>query len=72
LLVNGGGEPARECAFVEVMDMLSDMDTSSLDGVPGKLIEVTLAFLRACLFASILGRVGAMVGTGGIISSFGV
>jgi hypothetical protein len=54
------------------MDMLSDIDTISLAGVPGKLIEVTLAFLRACLLASTFGRLGAAAGTGGGCSSFDV
>ena len=58
---------------VEVMEMLSEIDTRSLEGVPGGLREARLGFRDGNLFPKLdAGSVGVENGCGGGVSALGV
>ena len=66
----GGGEFARDCE-VEVIDTLSDMETCSLDGVPGKFMDATLGLRDGNLLKAAAGGVDIDCTAGGA-SALGV
>lgn len=73
---DGGGELARDCD-VDVIDRLSDMDTCSLDGVPGTFMDATLGLRDGIFPVSATGKGGLIVvgnaeGGGGGVSALGV
>ena len=55
---------------VEVMEILSEIDTCSLEGVPGRFIDAMLGCREGIL--DVVGRVGVAVGCGGGVSVLGV
>jgi hypothetical protein len=70
LTPGGGGELARDCE-VEVIDTLSDMETCSLDGVPGRFIDATLGLRDGSLPTNAVDGVETDGTTGGA-SALGV
>lgn len=66
----GGGELARETE-VDVIDTLSGIETCSLDGVPGTLMEARLGLRDGNLLAAAEAP-GVAGGAGGGVSAFGV
>jgi hypothetical protein len=70
LTPGGGGEFARDTE-AEVIDMLSDIDTCSLDGVPGKFMDATLGLRDGSLPLAATGGVETGC-TAGCTSALGV
>ena len=70
MLPVGGGEFARDCE-VEVNEMLSEIETCSLDGVPGNWIDATLGSRDGSLAAGGPASLGVETVVEGV-SAFGV